>query len=187
MRTFMVVSRELNFGCAARLLRIAQPAVSQHIAQLEKALGVVLFDRSTRSVTLTAAGAAFLGPCQAVLDAADAAARAAQNAGTGEVGLVRVGFTGAFANEGVARLAGAVRRRYPRLELSLVGSVNSELVLNQLVSDQIDIGIMSAGYQHPRIAQRFLGANRLGVLVPTDHRFAVEKSIDIADLRDEPF
>jgi len=149
MKTFLVVGRELNFGRAARVLRIAQPAVSQHIAQLEKDLGVVLFDRSTRSVTLTAAGAAFLGPCQAVLNAADAAARAAQNAGTGEVGLVRVGFTGAFANEGAAGLARAVRRRYPRLELSLVGSANSELVLNQLVSDQVDIGIISAGYQNP--------------------------------------
>jgi hypothetical protein len=56
MRVFLAVAEELNFGSAARSLHIAQPAVSQQVAQLEKSLGVTLFDRTTRSVKLISAG-----------------------------------------------------------------------------------------------------------------------------------
>ena len=115
MRAFLAVAEELNFGSAARSLHIAQPAVSQQVAQLEKSLGVTLFDRTTRSVNLTPAGQAFLEPCRTALDAADGAARAAQNSASGEVGRIRVGFSGAFANKGVSLLARAIRRDYPLL------------------------------------------------------------------------
>lgn len=187
MRAFLAVAEELNFGSAARILHIAQPAVSQQVAQLERSLGVTLFDRTTRSVSLTQAGQAFLDPCHIALDAADTAARAAQNSASGEVGRIRVGFSGAFANKGVSLLTRAVRSDYPLLNLFIAGSANSEVVLGRLIAHKLDVGIISATYGHPKIGRRLVAADRLGAFVPIHHALAGKQDATLADLRDEPF
>jgi DNA-binding transcriptional LysR family regulator len=187
MRAFLAVAEELNFGSAARSLHIAQPAVSQQVAQLERSLGVTLFDRTTRSVSLTQAGQAFLDPCHIALDAADAAARAAQNSASGEIGRIRLGFSGAFANKGVALLARAIRQDYPLLNLFIAGSANSEVILGQLIAHKLDVGIISATYGHPKIGWRLVAADRLGAFVPSHHALAGKHDVILSDLRDEPF
>jgi DNA-binding transcriptional LysR family regulator len=84
LRYFVAVAEELNFGRAALRLRIAGPSLSQQIKALERDLGVRLFDRDRRSVTLTASGQALLPRTRALLDQADDLRRSAVGLATTE-------------------------------------------------------------------------------------------------------
>ena len=81
LRYFVAVAEELHFGRAAERLGMAQPPLSRAIRTLERQLGVRLLERTTRQVTLTAAGEVLLRDARTALDAISAAARRAQNAG----------------------------------------------------------------------------------------------------------
>ncbi|GAB3845897.1 LysR family transcriptional regulator [Dactylosporangium cerinum] len=109
LRYFVAVAEELHFGRAAQRLGIAQPPLSRAIRQLERRLGVDLLVRTSRSVTLTEAGAVLLREGQAALDAVDAAGRRTRRAAlaaTGEPGLVLVTKAGA-SSELLAKLLDA--------------------------------------------------------------------------------
>lgn len=91
MRTFVVVAEERNFNRAAARLLMSQPAVSRQIKELERALGVRVFERTPRGVEFTPAGANFLPACRDALAAVERAIAEARNAGSGERGVVRLG------------------------------------------------------------------------------------------------
>jgi DNA-binding transcriptional LysR family regulator len=107
LRYFVAVADELNFGRAADNLLIAGPSLSQQIKALERDLGVRLFDRDRRSVTLTPAGAALLPDTRALLERADdLQRRAAQMSGSEPV---RLGYGGWLPADVVARASGAAQ------------------------------------------------------------------------------
>ena len=108
---FVAVAEEVHFSKAAERLHIAQPPLSQRIRQLEKELGIELFVRTTRSVALTPAGEALLGPAHKVIAGAEEDRIAAKAGERGDYGRVTVGFAGASSRMALPKLAGAVRGR----------------------------------------------------------------------------
>lgn len=93
LRYFVAVAEELNFTRAAERLFIAQPSLSAAIRQLERQLGVTLFERDTRRVELTRSGGALLPHAREALDAAERGVGAAQAAQRGDVDALRVLYT----------------------------------------------------------------------------------------------
>src|SRR5258705_8910913 len=104
LRYFVAVAEELNFGRAAARLRIAGPSLSQQIKALERDLGVRLFDRDRRSVTLTAAGEALLPNTRSLLAAADELRRSATGLARAEP--VRLGYVSWLPPDIVTRTSG---------------------------------------------------------------------------------
>ena len=92
LRYFVAVAEELHFRRAAERLYVAQPAVSEQVRKLEQELGVRLFDRTQRSVSLTIAGSAFLEEARSVLRQAEVAQEAARNASDRATMRLRVGY-----------------------------------------------------------------------------------------------
>jgi DNA-binding transcriptional LysR family regulator len=78
LRAFLVLAEELHFSRAAARVHLSQPALSQQIATLEKELGAKLFQRSTRRVQLTAAGAHFLAGVRPAIEILDRATSESQ-------------------------------------------------------------------------------------------------------------
>ena len=92
LRYFVAVAEELHFGRAAQRLHICQPPLSQQIKDLEQELGVLLFHRKHKKISLTEAGAAFLEDADEILRRADRAAERARTVAQGVVGCISMGF-----------------------------------------------------------------------------------------------
>jgi len=115
IRYFLAVAEELNFTKAAARIGIGQPPLSQQIKDLEAEVGAALFRRLPHGAELTDAGRSFLDRVRAIPAQADGAISAAQQAARGELGALRVGFTGSAPfNVIVASTIRSFRRAFPQ-------------------------------------------------------------------------
>lgn len=113
---FAAVAGELHFGRAAANLHVAQPSVSQQIKTLETELGVHLFDRTSKGVTLTSAGSDLLPLATQLLADAKHLQRVAHTSARRIGGQIRIGFLGdEYAQPRAERVFASIRRQHPRL------------------------------------------------------------------------
>ena len=101
LRYFVGVGEEQHYGRAAKRLRIAQPALSRQIQDLERELGFALFDRLPRGVKLSAAGKLFLDDARRILEHVDEAKLRAERVASGKAGTLRMGFVESISWHGV--------------------------------------------------------------------------------------
>ncbi|WP_028659874.1 LysR family transcriptional regulator [Nocardioides insulae] len=186
LASFVAVAEELHFGRAAARLHLAQPALSQQIRRLERDLGATLFERNTRSVRLTAAGTALLGPAREVLAAAGVARRSVRAATAGEVGRVTLGYVGASSYDAVPRLSRAVAADLPGIELVLRSQTYSGEALGQIAAGDLDLGFVS-WTQRPGISMRVVRDEELVVALPDSHPLADREEIAVEELAGERF
>lgn len=187
LKSFVAVAEELHFGRAAGRLHLAPPALSRQIQQLEAEIGVQLFIRSTRNVTLTPAGAVFLVSAHKVIDGAEEARLSAVRAERGELGRISVGFAGSASHEFIPRAIREFRESYPEVALDLQGELTSPRQVEAIRDGDLDVGFVRPTPGLADLGSRVVVVEQLTALVPHDHRFADRDSIDVADLRDEPF
>ena len=172
LHAFVAVAEELHFGRAASRLQMAQSPLSQTIRKLEKDIGVQLFERSTRSVALTAGGHTFLPHAYRVLEDVETA-RHATRASAGDVyGRVTIGFAGVLNHRALPPLTRAVRQRYPNIELTLLGRVVTRDAISQLESGALDLAFVGLPVASPSVRARLIRREPFGAVLPLDHRLA---------------
>lgn len=187
IRAFLAVAEELHFGRAAERLHIAQPPLSRTIKQLERELGTQLFDRNTRSVSLTSSGHALMGPAREVLDSVKRAEATVQSADEGQIGLVRVSFAGLSTHRIVAQLARVVRSQRPGIKLELYSQNFAQPAMRKLLDEETDIALGRWDVIPPDVSAEVVMKDTLVIAVPDTHVLAGAKSVSIVDLAREPF
>jgi DNA-binding transcriptional LysR family regulator len=186
LRYFIAVAEELNFSRAAERLHMAQPPLSAAIRQLERELGVDLFTRTTREVTLTEAGRAFLEGARRTLGEADRAAEDAKRAGSGELGRLRLAYSWSTRFETLPALGRVFRASHPAVELLAQEMWNARMT-PAFESGSIDLALSLC----PEIAAELelapIRRERLVALLPEAHPLADEEAIPLSSLADEEF
>jgi len=141
LRCFVAVAEELHFSRAAERLNMTQPPLSRQIRLLEHSVGVALLERTSRSVTLTAAGAAFLPEATRILRLAQEAAVKARRTASGEQGSLTIGFSAASGYSLLPAVVRGIRQTCPQVALNLKELVSTAQV-EALNAGEIDLGLM---------------------------------------------
>lgn len=190
IRYFLAVAEEENFTRAAARLGIGQPPLSQQIKDLEAEVGTALFHRIPRGAELTAAGAAFLEAVRDMPDQARSAAEAARRTARGEIGSLRIGFTGSGAfNTLVPRIIRDYRRAAPGVDLTLE-ETNSNGLVAALRAGTMDVAFLRPGaVSEDGLRFRTMAQEPMVAAVPASHRLAVgeRKPIRLSDLAEDAF
>ncbi|GAA4864937.1 LysR substrate-binding domain-containing protein [Saccharopolyspora rosea] len=187
LRAFVAVAEELNFRRAAERLHMSQPPLSQQIKRLEGEVGVALLRRTTRNVALTAAGEAFLVEARRTLEAAQAAPRVARQAAAGEIGSIRLGFSGPTSYQVLLLIVRKFRERHPGVRFDIVSPLYGGELVDRLHRHEIDAGLLRLPVVSTGLRVRELQRHELGVALPAEHPLADGREVGLADLRDERF
>lgn len=181
LRSFVVVAEELHFGRAAERLFLAQSSVSAQVRRLERDLDTRLFDRTSRSVTLTGPGEVLLDRARRLLAEADTTERDVHRATRGEVGVLDLAFVDSAAYALLPRLLRVLHEQLPDVNLRL-REVSVETDLDQL-HDSVDLAILRDVTQIQGMTVRTQLVERLVAAVPGHHHLADRRSLRLTDLR----
>lgn len=188
MRYVIAVAETSSFTRAAQRCHVVQSALSHQVARLERELGARLFERTSRRVRLTPAGAAFLPAARQCVEAAERAA-AEVAATAGEVrGRLTLGVIPTVAAVDIPALLGEFHRRHPHARLSLTVGASDDLA-EQVRQGEIEVAFLGIPVTvRPRgVRARELNRERLVAVVAPDHPLAGETSIDLRRLSSEVF
>lgn len=186
LRAFVAVAEDLSFRRASERLNLAQPALSRTIRDMESLMAVKLFERSTRNVRLTPAGAAFLGEARELLAQLTAAIRNVQRFETGELGSLNVGFNDFAINDALPPIVMRFRTRYPDINVNL-HTMSSPDMADSIRKRRLDIAFLTGVHLVSDLSHVVLRREQMVCLLPKGHRLAAERTISIASLAHEPF
>lgn len=181
---FVAAARLGSFSAAARELAMTQPAFSQMVRELEAALGLRLFERTTRRVELTEAGQRLRAMVERPLDDLDDAYRYARDMAAGRRGRIVFTSLPSVAFEFVALVLARFKARHPGITVRLIEDQNATII-ERVLDREADFGIGTLEPGHPGLAFRELLRDELLAVVPARHALAGKSSVNWRDLAGE--
>ena len=183
---FVAVADEANFTRAAERVHISQSGVSAQLRQLERELGAKLIDRSTRTATLTAAGAAAVGPARAALDAAALVRQVVDDVNHLMRGRVVVAMVTACTVTPLFDALAAFHVAHPGVEIALCED-SSDRMIEQVRAGRIDLALVGCADVPPADLESLsIISEGLVALVPDGHALAKRREVTLAEVVAHP-
>ncbi|WP_149185035.1 LysR family transcriptional regulator [Streptomyces sp. TRM49041] len=183
---FAAVARHEHVTRAALETGVPQSTLSRAMARLEEDLGVTLFARKGRTLSLTPAGRTFLISVERALGEVERAAEAVRADVDPTAGRVAFGFLHTMGSETVPGLLRAFRVDHPKVRFTLVQNYG-EAMIERLRAGELDLCLTSPVPDAPDLVARRLDEQRLRLVVPDDHRLAARRRIRLAEAAEEAF
>ncbi|GAA4481399.1 LysR family transcriptional regulator [Rhodococcus olei] len=180
LRYFLAVSEELSFSRAAAKCFISQSAISHQIAKLEQELGTTLFDRSTRVVRPTPAGARLVPIAQQVISLETQALAVAKQPRN----RVRITANMSFAPQSLDAIAG-VRARHPDLDIEFVIKSFRDRI-DAVASGDADIALIRGSLDRPGLETVPLGIEDLRIVTSSEHPLSAFSTVELGELAPYP-
>ncbi|MDH6217336.1 LysR family transcriptional regulator [Streptomyces pseudovenezuelae] len=183
---FAGVARTEHITRAAQDMRVPQSTLSRAMVRLEQDLGVDLFARRGRTVSLTPAGRTFLTSVERALAEIEKAADEVRADADPATGKVAFGFLHTMGSETVPGLIRAFRADHPRVRFALVQTYG-EAMLEKLRAGELDLCLTSPVPDAPDLIARRLDEQKLRLVVPADHPLATRRRIRLTEAAEETF
>jgi LysR family hydrogen peroxide-inducible transcriptional activator len=186
LRYFSAVADTGSFSRAAEKCHVSQPSLSQQIQKLESELGGRLFDRLGRSVRLTDLGEAFLPRARSVLHELSSAKDELIERLHSEASPVVIGAIPTIAPYWLASRLATFSRKFPKVHLTIAEEI-TPVLLDRLRAGSVDLAVLALPIRGHEFETHPLFTERLFAALPRKHKLSRRPSLQLADLRRDPF
>jgi len=188
LNSFVVVARHKSFSAAARELNTVQPAISRHIAALEAELGVTLFNRNSRDVAITEAGEQLLKDASVILALTKQAKTQVKRAHNGQTGTLNIAHLSSACLTFMAELVRTYKALFPEVHVTLFEMTATQQI-EAFKNDRIDIAFSRPlpSTINDEFIHHDIYIDKLVAIVNQHHELAGQKSINLADLKNQSF
>ena len=185
IKIFIAIADKGSFSAAAESIALTQSTVSQHMALLEDEVGVTLFDRQGRGISLTSGGVLFLRHARRILSESDALFQAMNSFKGLERAELVIGASNIPANYLVPPLLATLEQKHPGISLTMLTGDTAE-VLKMLEGAEIELGVVGSRTKHKEIIYEPVLDDPLVLVVASSHPWAGKKQLSIDDLFQQP-
>jgi DNA-binding transcriptional LysR family regulator len=184
LKIFLSAAENLSFSEAAKQLHLSQPTVSHHIKELERDLGVELFDRSTHKVKLTEAGRLLYPRARQLMHETVEIRQMMDSLQDQVAGHIRIACSTTAGKYILPQFAGRFRERHPGVRVSILPCIASNVV-PRLLEDDADLGVVSFEAYEGEMERQVFFEDRISLIVPAEHPWVAREFIEASELLGE--